>query len=306
MMRRAVVIASLLVAMLATGARGAAAADDERDLVVVAGRPLHVTLDRRTTVKRVGQPITGTLADAVFVYDRLVIPKGARVTGHVERLDPPSRRARARALLGGDFSPHCRVVLAFDSVVVSDGRELPIATIVRASIVRPTRQMTPSSGAGGDGKEEAHGAIRARIDEATDEAKARARETIGMIRQPGRVQRLKAAAIDLLPYHPQFLDCGHGVRGGACVASWCWAHAGEPPLPIAGSPAPGSVLSARLVTPLDSSKTPRGHSRRGDRHRAGDVGAPASWSFRRGRALSAKLRSRKPPGISTATVHCGF
>src|SRR5207249_1991270 len=73
-MRRTVVIASLLVAMLATGARGAAAADDERDLVVVAGRPLHVTLDRRTAVKRVGQPITGTLADAVFVYDRLVIP----------------------------------------------------------------------------------------------------------------------------------------------------------------------------------------------------------------------------------------
>jgi len=256
-MRRTVVIASLLVAMLATGARGAAAADDERDLIVVAGRPLHVTLDRRTAVKRVGQPITGTLADAVFVYDRLVIPKGARVTGHVERLDPPSRRARARALLSGDFSPHDRVVLAFDSVVVSDGRELPIATIVRAAILRPTRQVTPSSGADGDGKEEAHGAIRTHIDEATAEAKARARETIGMIRQPGRLQRLKAAAIDLLPYHPQFLEAGT-MYAAELVSPLDVGAPGEPPLPIAGSPAPGTVLSARLVTPLDSSKTPRG------------------------------------------------
>jgi hypothetical protein len=254
---RTVAMASLLVAMLAMAARDAAAADDERDLVVVAGRPLHVTLDRRTTVRRVGQPITATVADAVFVYDRLVIPKGARVTGHVERFDPPPRRARAKALLGGDFSPHRRVVLAFDSLVLSDGRVLPIATTVRAAIVRPTRQVTPSSGSRGDGKTEAHGAIRTRIDETTAEAKARARETVAMIRQPGRLQRLKAAAIDLLPYHPQFLDAGT-MYAAELVSPLDVGAPSEPLLPISGSAAPGSVLSARLVTPLDSSKTPRG------------------------------------------------
>jgi len=256
MRSRAVVMTSLLVAMLAMGARNAAAAEDERDLVVVAGRPLHVTLDRRTTVRRVGQPITATVADAVFVYDRLVIPKGARVTGHVERLDPPPRRARAMALLGGDFSPHRRVVLAFDSVVLSDARVVPIATIVRTAIVRPTRQITPSSGAG-DGKTEAHGAIRTRIDQATAEAKARAHETVGMIRQPGRLQRLKAEAIDLLPYHPQFLDAGT-MYAAELVSPLDVGTPSEPLLPISGSAAPGAVLSARLVTPLDSSKTPRG------------------------------------------------
>ncbi len=254
---RTVVMASLFVAMLATGARDAAAADDEHDLVMVAGRPLHVTLDRRTAVKRVGQPITATLADAVFVYDRLVIPKGARVTGHVERLDPPSRLARARALLGGDFSPHSRVVLAFDSVVLSNGGELPIATIVRAAIVRPTLKIAPSSGSDSDGKKEAHSAIRTRIGEATAEVKARTRETVGIIKQPGRLQRLKAAAIDLLPYHPQFLNAGT-MYAAELVSPLNVGAPGEPLLPIAGSAAPGTVLSARLVTSLDSSKTPRG------------------------------------------------
>ena len=256
MTRHTVATASLLVATLATGARHAAAADDPRDVVVVAGRPLHVTLDRRTAVKRIGQPITGTLADAVFVYDRLAIPKGARVTGHVERLDAPSRRARAHAILSGDFSPHHRVVIAFDSVVVSGGRELPIATIVRAAMVRPTRQITASSGSGGD-SEHAHGAIRTRIDEATAETKARVRETIGVIRQPGRLQRLKATAIDLLPYHPQFLDAGT-MYAADLVSPLDLGATGTLPPPVAGTPAPGTVLSARLVTPLDSSKTPRG------------------------------------------------
>jgi hypothetical protein len=249
-------MASLLVAMLATGARDAAA-DDEPDLVVVAGRPIHVTLDRRTTVKRVGQPVTATLAEPVFVYDRVVIPKGARVTGHIERLDPPSRRIHVRALLGGDFSPHNRIVLAFDSIVLSDGRELPIATIVRATIARPTRQVTTASGSSSDEKGEAHGAIRTRIGEATTEAKTRARKTVDIIKQPGRLQRLKAAAIDLLPYHPQFLDAGT-MYAAELVSPLDVGAPGEPLSPIAGSAPPGAVLTARLVTPLDSSKTPRG------------------------------------------------
>ena len=249
-----VVAASLFVAMLATGGRGAEAADGEPDVVVATGRPLHVLLDRRTAVKRVGQPITGTLADAVFVYDRLAIPKGARVNGHVERLDPPSRRARAQALVGGDFSPHRRIVLAFDSVVLADGREAPVATVVRAAIARPIRQVTPAAGGGGDGE---HGAIRARVDAAAAEAKARVHEAVGAMRQPGRLQRLKATAINLLPYHPQFLDAGT-MYAAELVSPLDVGAAGDAARPIAGTPAPGTVLSARLVTPLDSSKTPRG------------------------------------------------
>src|SRR6266702_4222290 len=49
------------------------------ELVVDAGRPLQVALDQRVSVKRVGQPVTGTLVDPVYGYDRILIPAGTKV-----------------------------------------------------------------------------------------------------------------------------------------------------------------------------------------------------------------------------------
>src|SRR5258708_35868794 len=56
------------------------------DLVLDPGRPMRVALDARTVVTRVGQPVTGTLVDALCVYDRVVVPAGTRVLGHIARL----------------------------------------------------------------------------------------------------------------------------------------------------------------------------------------------------------------------------
>ena len=49
------------------------------ELVVEAGRPLQVALDQRVSVKRVGQPVTGTLVDPVYGYDRILVPAGTKV-----------------------------------------------------------------------------------------------------------------------------------------------------------------------------------------------------------------------------------
>jgi hypothetical protein len=65
-------------------------------------------------------------------------------------------------------------------------------------------------------------------------------------------------AIDRLPYHPQYF--GKGTTFNASLVSP--VSLGEV-APIAAAapgmlPAPESILTARLVTPLDSSKTPKG------------------------------------------------
>ena len=54
------------------------------DLVVAAGRPLRVALDERVRVKRVGQPVTATVVEPVYAYDRIVVPAGAKVLGRIE------------------------------------------------------------------------------------------------------------------------------------------------------------------------------------------------------------------------------
>jgi len=99
----------------------AQAGDQSVALVVQAGRPLRVALDERIRLTRIGQPIAGTLVEPVYAYDRIVIPVGTPVLGHVDKLENGSKGARVRAILSGDFSPLRRAVLQFDTIVSSDG-----------------------------------------------------------------------------------------------------------------------------------------------------------------------------------------
>jgi hypothetical protein len=72
------------------------------------------------------------------------------------------------------------------------------------------------------------------------------------------MQRLKRFALNQLPYHPQYLDAGT-VYAAALRAPLSLGTVTPTPMAPAGtSPGPGSVISARLVTPLESGTTPRG------------------------------------------------
>src|SRR5206468_9733055 len=102
-------------------------------LVVAAKRPLRVAFTGTVTIRRVGQPVTATLVEPVYAYDRVVLPSGTEVTGHVARLDNPTKMNRTRALLSGDLSPHRVVVLQFDSVK-RKGELVSIETVVSAGV----------------------------------------------------------------------------------------------------------------------------------------------------------------------------
>ncbi len=227
------------------------------ELVVKSGTPLRVVLDERVTVKRIGQPVTGTLAEAVYAYDRIVLPAGAPVVGHVEAFTEAPRAARLRAMLGGSFSTLRHVVVQFDTVVIDDGREIPIHTVVTGTPARVRRQV-----AADDKNTDAdENALVARAKEEVQQARAeiarRKDDAIAAIKEPGKLDRLMEAAINRLPYHPQFL--GKGTVYNAELVSAVPMGAVTPATLAAGAmPAPRSVLKARLLTALDSAKTPRG------------------------------------------------
>src|SRR5665213_3761667 len=132
---------ALALALAIAAPLSAANGQDSIELAIVAGRPLQVALDRHVTITRAGQPVTGTLVDPVYAYDRLVLPAGTRLRGHVERLIAPGKAVRAQAMLSGDFSPHRQIVLTFDALELADGREIPIQTRVTGGIARVRRQV---------------------------------------------------------------------------------------------------------------------------------------------------------------------
>src|SRR5437868_6696460 len=86
------------------------------DLIVGVGRPIRVALDERIELKHIGQPVTGSVTEPVYAYDRIVIAVGAKVRGHVIRIDSGSTLARARAYFNGNFSPTKHAVLRFDTL----------------------------------------------------------------------------------------------------------------------------------------------------------------------------------------------
>lgn len=233
---------------LAVPAGGAVAAppDDSIELVVAAGRPLRVALDRRVRVKRVGQPVTATLVEPVYAYDRIVIPAGSRVTGTIERLDRPPRRSRLLGLLRLDFSPPRPVALRFHELVLPDGTTtLPLATRVG-----PGMGSVVLSASGPRKK-----ALPQRV---ADAARARKDEAALAIKRRGKLRRLKDAALAGLPFHAQYIAEGT-IYDAELLEPLPFGAAVPTPRAPEGTPAPeGAVISARLVTGVSSASTPRG------------------------------------------------
>jgi len=263
--------------LTAAGAQPVAAQSDQPsiDLVVAAGRPLRVALDERIRLDRVGQPVTGTVTEPVYAYDRIVIAGGTKVRGHVAHIDSGSKFVRARAYLNGNLSPTKHAVLMFDTLLLDDGREVAIDTVVKGGIPNVSRRVAggssstshqtssdqPADQASPTLASRARSEIRQRTADAVSEAKQKVRDafaSIKSVREPGQLQRLKDAAVQQLPYHPQYL--AKGTVYDAELSSPISFGRAVPAVaaPAGTAPAPDSILTARLATTLDSSKTPRG------------------------------------------------
>ena len=218
--------------------------DSSIALVVAAGRPLRVSLDRRERVRGVGQPVTATLVEPVYSYDRIVLPAGTKVLGRVETLEGLGKSARLRAALGGDFTPLRHARLQFNTLVLPDGNEMRIAARVKSSAENISLQVAKSP--------------KSKVGRAREEAARKIRAAIAPFKEHGKWERLKNTAIAKLPYHPQYLSKGavYTVElleplnfGEAAAPEWAPAGALLPP---------EAILAARLITALDSSTTPRG------------------------------------------------
>src|SRR6266850_5095142 len=147
-LRPTALVVGLAVVLASVGAARPAAAQSGQmtiDLVVATGRPLRVALDQRIQLKRVGQPVTGAVTEPVYAYDRIVIPVGTRVRGHIAQIDSGSTFVRARAYLAGNFSPAKHAVLQFDTLLLDDGHEIPIDTVVKGGIPNVTRKVAGGS-----------------------------------------------------------------------------------------------------------------------------------------------------------------
>lgn len=245
----------------------AMAQPDEPSLIALtidAGRPLEIVIDQRITIKAVGQPVEGTVVEPVYAYDRVVVPAGTKVLGHVAALESLSKVARTRAVLSGDLSPLRHTVVQFDTLLYDDGRAVDIKAAVKTEISNLKRTTAPPTEKETDADSSPSTIHRAEreatnyVKQSVSDAKQKSRDVLAEITQPGRTERAKQAVIDRLPYHPQAISAGTGYHV-ELLAPLEFGRAAPTEAASADTrPAPSSILNARLVTTLDSAKTPKG------------------------------------------------
>jgi hypothetical protein len=225
-------------------------------LTVPAGVPLRLYLTKRVP-KRLNAPVDAKLLTPLYAFDHEVIPAGTQVSGHVSRVQSVSRWERARAILGGDFTPLRVVQIEFTSLLLADGRSMELHTIESPGLnslvplkpPKPPSQNAQSNNNGGvlsAGKQQARDAIDAQI--------ARVKSIPDVVRAPGKKAWLYDYAMSRLPYHPQSVRSR--TRFDAELQSpltFGSEKVAQDSLALLGSqPSPGSIVHARLLTPLDS------------------------------------------------------
>src|SRR5260221_10650017 len=233
------------LSLLAAGNVSAQSTGSLIHLIVPAGTPLRLALDEKITIRKAGQRVTATLLEPVYAFDRIVVPAGTQAIGHIDRIETAHGAARVRSVLSGDFTPLRLALVGFDRLVAADGRLAVVQTSVAAGAERVALRVADSKTPG----------VVAR---AREEAARRAKQAVAVITAPGKMERLKDAAIPSLPYHPSYLLKGtlHTAR---LVAAPDFGEAIRIQRAAPGStPAPQSILNPGLVTPLDSTTSVRG------------------------------------------------
>ena len=213
------------------------------ELMVPKGTPIRISLLKDVRILKIGAPVTGRVLEPVYSFDRVVVPKGSVVTGKVMQIVPVSKLVRTEAILNGDFTPLKKATVEFDTLVLKNGRRVPLDTDVLPGTQDIIRLVTPASGKDPSLMEQAKRAIDRRWRKAIDEVKA-----------PGKMHRLKELALSELPYHRQYLKTGTVYDAVLCEPLKL-GKVTIPPAELAhlgGIPPEDSVVDARLLTSLNS------------------------------------------------------
>jgi type IV secretory pathway VirB10-like protein len=227
-------------------------------LTVAKGAPLQVALDQEIRVKKIGQPVHARIVEPVYAFDHIVVPVGSEVIGEITKIESLSEGKRTLAVLNADFTPLRKVEVGFHELVLPDGRRFPLHTSVAPGSGQVIELVTSAD------EKEKKNRVKNMASEKTKEAKQRAHEqwdnAMKELKTPGKVRRLERYGEAQLPVHRQYIPAGtvyfaelvDPLDFGSTVMT----------LPMAssiGSDLPeGSVVHARLVTPLSSATSHKG------------------------------------------------
>lgn len=228
------------------------------DLTVPKGSALQVVLDCEVRIKAVGQPIHGHIVEPVYAFDKLFIPAGTEVNGKISQIEGVPAGARTLAALNANLTPARQIEVEFTELLMADGKHIPIQT----SVVPGSEQVLQFvSAAESQKKKDVKDVVTQKERQAKEEAQRQFEAAMQQVKEPGKMHRLEKTALAQFPVHPQYVDAGTVYFAEL-----------EKPLQFGSEPLtpevaasmmnsdipPGSMVHARLMTPLNSASTQKG------------------------------------------------
>ncbi|HLW84460.1 MAG TPA: hypothetical protein VKR60_04540 [Candidatus Sulfotelmatobacter sp.] len=224
-------------------------------LTVPKGTPMQVALDQEVRLRKVGQTVHGRLVEPVFAFDKLVLPVGTEMLGRVKSIEHLSKGKRTGAALNADFTPARKLEMEFSELVLPDGKHIGLHTTVTPGSGQVLKVTTTR-----EKKNTIKDAAATKIGEAKQQAKQQWSDAMNQLKMPGKMHRLERYVESQLPIHRQYIPAGtvyfaelnDPLDFGTEVLS------PEQALSIGSAVPPGSVVHARLITPLTSATTQKG------------------------------------------------
>ncbi|SPF41038.1 conserved exported hypothetical protein [Candidatus Sulfotelmatobacter kueseliae] len=225
---------------------------------VAAGTPIKVALDSEVRIRSVGQPIHGKTVEPVYAFDKLLVPAGTLVNGKISAIDGVPGKTRLLDATDGNFSPARQVHVQFDELVMADGRHVALQTVASPAPNGVLRFVSANEKA--EKKNKVEDAASKQVRATRQEIRRQWNDLQKQIHEPGKMHKLKRIALAQLPVHPQYIDAGTTFNADLLQPLDFGMEALKPEaLTDIGTPPPtGSVVHARLVTPLSSSTAKQG------------------------------------------------
>ena len=224
-------------------------------LLLAAGTPIKVTLDRDIRIRRKGQPIDATIEQPLYSFDKLLVPAGAKVKGKIASIEDVGKTTRTLAAMNADFSPERKVRIEFDRLVLPDGQSLNIHTQVSPGT--GVMQFVPAAknqgGKSGEGKE----ALGSKLAQARRDLHSRITTAKEQITAPRKLHRLERLALAQSPYRPQYMNAGTSFNAELQepLSFGSEVFTADLVSNIGSLPDQGAVIHTWLRTPLTSSSS---------------------------------------------------
>lgn len=211
------------------------------DLAIAQGTPIRAELNKSVPINKLGQSVQAYVTNPIYAFDRVVIPRGSELDGHIVQLNHRSLLRRMVSYLNADFSPHRVVRVDFDTLILLSGARVPI----QAEVLPDPGPVL---------KIESHVEQNTLSRRAREMARSRWRSAISQIMPSTLWSRAKFVANSYWPYHKQKIAAGSvfvvELRdaldfGPAAVPASEMGSMGQ-------TPPENMEAFARLVTPLNS------------------------------------------------------